>query len=52
MSVWNGLLTNWEYYRKCVLLGTNLVQEGPVGETFALQARSVGETVAKHDILM
>jgi hypothetical protein len=45
----------------CILLGgvgigmvihpAHLVQEGPMGETLALQAGPVGETVAKHDIL-
>jgi hypothetical protein len=29
-----------------------MVQEGPVGETLALQAGSVGKIVAKHDILL
>jgi hypothetical protein len=30
----------------------HMVQEGPVGETLALQAGPMGETVAKHDILL
>jgi hypothetical protein len=30
----------------------HMVQEGPVRETLALQARPVGETVAKCDILI
>jgi hypothetical protein len=29
-----------------------MVQEGLVGETLALQVGHVGETVAKHDILL
>jgi hypothetical protein len=29
-----------------------MVQEGPMGETLALQAGPVDETVAKHDILL
>jgi hypothetical protein len=46
----------------CVLLGgvgidmvfcpAHMVQEGPMGETLALQAGPVGETVAKHGILL
>jgi hypothetical protein len=44
----------------CVLVGgvgigmvihpSHMVQEGHVGETLALQAGPVGETVANHDI--
>jgi hypothetical protein len=30
----------------------HMVQEGAMGETLALQARSMGETIAKHDILL
>jgi hypothetical protein len=30
----------------------HMVQEGPMGETLALQAGPVDETVAKHDILL
>jgi hypothetical protein len=30
----------------------HIVQEGFMGETLALQAGPVGETVAKHDILL
>jgi hypothetical protein len=30
----------------------HMVQEGPVGEILALQAGPMGETVAKHDILL
>jgi hypothetical protein len=29
-----------------------MLQEGPVEETFALQAGPMGETIAKHDILL
>jgi hypothetical protein len=29
-----------------------MVHEGPVGETLALQAGPVWETIAKHNILM
>jgi hypothetical protein len=29
-----------------------MVQEGPIGETLALQGGPVGETIAKHDILL
>jgi hypothetical protein len=46
----------------CVLLGGVRVgmvyaqptccKEGPVGETLALQAGAMGETIAKHDILL
>jgi hypothetical protein len=46
----------------CVLLGgvgigmvirpAHMVQEGPMGETLSLQAGSVGETAAKHDVLL
>jgi hypothetical protein len=60
--VWNGLLTNYEYYRLCVLLEgvgigmifhpAHMVQEGPMGETIALQAVPVGETIAKHYVLL
>jgi hypothetical protein len=60
--VWNDLPNSLEYYRLCVLLGgveigivfhpAHMVQEGPVGETLALQAGPVGETVAKHNILL
>jgi hypothetical protein len=35
-----------------VIHSAHMVQEGPVGETLALQAWHVGETVAKHDILL
>jgi hypothetical protein len=60
--IWSGLLTNYEYYKLCVLLGeveigmvirlVHKVQEGSVGKTLTLQARPMGETVAKHDILL
>jgi hypothetical protein len=30
----------------------HMVQEGPMGETLALQVEPVGETVAKHYILL
>jgi hypothetical protein len=46
----------------CILLGgvgigmvirlADMVQEGPVGETLALQVGPLEETVAKHDILL
>jgi hypothetical protein len=29
-----------------------MVQEGPVGKILALQVRPIGETIAKHDILL
>jgi hypothetical protein len=29
-----------------------MVQEGPMGETIALQVGPVGETIAKHDIVL
>jgi hypothetical protein len=35
-----------------VIHPAHLVQEGHAGETLALQAGSVREIVAKHDILM
>jgi hypothetical protein len=34
-----------------VILPVHMVQEGPVGETLALQAGPMGVTVAKHGIL-
>jgi hypothetical protein len=30
----------------------HMVQEGPMGETIALQVGPVGETIAKHDIVL
>jgi hypothetical protein len=38
---------NWHGVRP-----SHLVQERPVGETLALQAGPMEETVAKHDILL
>jgi hypothetical protein len=35
-----------------VIRPAHMVQEGPVGETLALQAGPMGETVAKHDTLV
>jgi hypothetical protein len=35
-----------------VIRPSHLVQEGPVGETLALLAGPMGETVAKHDIVL
>jgi hypothetical protein len=35
-----------------VICPAHLVYEGYVGETLALQAGPVGETVVKHDILL
>jgi hypothetical protein len=35
-----------------VIRPVHMVQEGPMGETLALQAGFVGETIAKHDILV
>jgi hypothetical protein len=35
-----------------VICLAHMVQEGHVGETLALQAGPVGETVAKYDILL
>jgi hypothetical protein len=35
-----------------VIRPAHLVQEGLVGETLALQAGPMGETIAKHDILL
>jgi hypothetical protein len=29
-----------------------MVQEGPMGESLALQVGPMGETIAKHDILL
>jgi hypothetical protein len=37
---------------RMVIHPAHMVQEGPVGETLALQAGPVGETIEKHDILM
>jgi hypothetical protein len=62
--VWYGAtcLLIKEYYMLCVLLGgvgigmvirpAHMVQVGPMGETLALQAGPVEETVAKYDILL
>jgi hypothetical protein len=41
-----------EVWKLTVFCPTHMVQEGFIGETLALQAGSVGETVAKHDILL
>jgi hypothetical protein len=35
-----------------VFPAAHMVQEGPVGETLALQAGPLGETITKHDILL
>jgi hypothetical protein len=35
-----------------VICPVHMVQEGSVGKTLTLQARPMGETVAKHDILL
>jgi hypothetical protein len=35
-----------------VIHPAHMVEEGPVGQTLALQAGPVGETVAKHDIFL
>jgi hypothetical protein len=35
-----------------VILPAHMVQVGPMGETLALQAGPVEETVAKYDILL
>jgi hypothetical protein len=35
-----------------VIPPSHMVKEAPVGETLALQARPMGEIIAKHDILL